>query len=42
MKKLVNDNPTIFAQTTETWKVAKYVYDDDGSVINPDFNNRTY
>jgi hypothetical protein len=42
MKKLVNDNPTIFAQTTETWKVAKFAYDEEGNIINPDFNNKTY
>lgn len=42
MKKVINENPTIFAQTTETWKVSKYSYDEDGNIINPDFNNRSY
>lgn len=42
MKKVINDNPTIFAQTTETWKISKFSYDDEGNIINSEFNNRMY
>lgn len=42
MKKVSNENPMVFAQTTETWKVSKFSYNEEGEIINPDFNNRTY
>lgn len=42
MKKVSNENPMIFAQTTETWKVSKFSYNEEGECINPDFNNKTY
>jgi len=42
MKKEISKNPSVFAQTTETWKVSKFSYNENGEIINPDFNNRSY
>lgn len=42
MKKENKKDYSVFAQTTETWKVSKFGYNENGEPINSDFNNRTY
>lgn len=37
-----NKSPVIFALSTLTHKIPKYHYNDEGNLINPDFNNRMY
>lgn len=37
-----NDNPTVFALTTDTLSINKYPTDDDGNIINPRFNAKTF
>lgn len=37
-----NEDPTVFALTTETWRIKKHPTNEEGEVLNPDFNARTY
>lgn len=37
-----NEDPTVFALTTETWRIKKHPTNEEGEIINPDFNARTY
>ena len=42
MKKERNKDPMIFALSTDTLAIQKFSKNDDGEIINPDFNNKTY
>ena len=35
-------SPVVFALSTLTHEIPKYHYDNEGNLINPDFNNRMY
>ncbi len=42
MKKERNKDPMIFALSTDTLAIQKFSKNEDGEIINPDFNNKTY
>jgi hypothetical protein len=42
MKKDKQEDPMVFALTTETHLINKFPKDDEGNIINTEFNARTY
>ena len=38
----INDNPMVFALSTDTLSITKYPVDDDGNIINKSFNAKTF